>query len=205
MKVKLIILAMILALAVAGCKGQGAEVAPGKKALSQEERAALQERGKAVREEARTIEHALMKAVMDYNAELVRGYESLNVNSLIKVASAEQTHDVYKHMFALGQGDWKLLAELKEIRFKEFGLAGEGTAVARVSETWDYRHVSIKGGEVVRDEKDVKYDITYRLRTRDGVWIVDDVIDEALGQDGGQAGQAPKRPSPPDKSKEEGN
>lgn len=110
--------------------------------------------------------------IMAYNRLLAEGYANLNMGGLAKVADMNQVSKVYYHMAALGEARTKLVSELNNIRFGEMKFPNVSTATVGTNELWAFRHVDIDTGKVTLEEKSYPYALDYRLRKRDGMWLV---------------------------------
>jgi len=118
---------------------------------------------------------AVEAAVRDYNAALVRGFETFDMNELNRVATEAQAEREYFLMAALGEGGIQMRASLVSIEFGNVAFPEEGRAQVTTTETWDYQHVSIDTSETVRTEAGVVYRLQYDLVQRNGNWLVDQV------------------------------
>jgi hypothetical protein len=103
----------------------------------------------------------------------------MDMSRMREVATDLQAQDEYVHMSALGEAGVRLLAELQDFRLEKVSL--EATrAVAETREVWDYTHVSVKSGIVLRRETGVVYLLAWDLvPAANGNWLVSDarVID----------------------------
>lgn len=122
--------------------------------------------------------------VMEYSRLLAEGYASLKMGGLAKVSDREQVTKVYYHMASLGEARTKLVSHLNEISFGELKFPNRSTATVETKELWAFRHVNIDTGKVTLEEKNYPYDLDYRLRKRNGVWLVHAVtsIDNPAGR-----------------------
>lgn len=122
-------------------------------------------------------------AIMAYTRLLAEGYESLKMGGLLKVADREQVTKVYYHMASLGEARTKLVSHLNDISYGELKFPNLSTATVETKELWAFRHVNIDTGKVTLEEKNYPYALDYRLRKRDGIWLVKAVtsIDNQAG------------------------
>lgn len=110
--------------------------------------------------------------VKEYNRLLAKGYAGLSMVELGRVATPEQATKVYYHMAALGEARVKVLSELKDVRFGKLAFVNTSTAAVGTRELWDFRHVNIDNGAVTLKQENYPYTLDYRLRKRDGKWLV---------------------------------
>ncbi len=121
-------------------------------------------------------EEARIRATIErYDAHLVEGYRTMDMNPLQEVATKLQAEDEYIHMSSLAEGGVRLLPELKSFELEKVSV--EGTrALAQTMETWDYRHESLATKKIVLVQRGMVYRLTWDLeRHSDGAWFVSDV------------------------------
>lgn len=113
---------------------------------------------------------------MLYNQLLREGYQSFNMNPLQQAATKRQAETLYIHMAALGEGRVRMESSLKDIQFTEVNIQQESKATVKTKEVWDFRHIDIDKKQVVLDEKDFEYLITYELVKEGPRWLVAKVV-----------------------------
>jgi len=119
------------------------------------------------------------EVIMRYNQLLVEGYKKMDMNPLQEVATIEQATRLYHHMSALGEGDIRMLSQLKRIEFLEFKFPKKTEAVVRTKEIWDFSHTNINTDEKVYEQKDFIYTLVYKLVKESNRWLVSEVISES--------------------------
>jgi uncharacterized protein YgiM (DUF1202 family) len=121
-------------------------------------------------------ERARVEAVvLEYNQRLAAGYAAQDMSGLKGVATVDQAYTEYVHMASIGEGQRKLIADLRALRFLVVTVTDSTSAYARTNETWAYRHVSTLTGETSMTVPAVEYDLQYYLVKRSGAWLVDKV------------------------------
>ena len=112
-----------------------------------------------------------VKAVVNrYNQLLIEGYRSLNMNPLAEVATVKLAEQAYHHMAAIGEGQSKMLAKLKQTDYLGVEFPQPDAALVKTHEVWDYDYVHVKTGKLQESAQDV-YDVTYELKLqKDGRW-----------------------------------
>lgn len=109
---------------------------------------------------------------MRYNQLLVEGYRTLNMNSLLEVASRERAESAYFHMAALGEAGIRMESAQKKIEFQELKFPKPGEAVVITREVWDFSHKDIASGALKFERKDFVYRNRYELRRDGSRWII---------------------------------
>ncbi len=150
----------------AGCK----EAPPGKGGAVQPQRTS----GGAVTE----IVH---RRIARYNQLLSEGYKSINMTSLQEVTTPELAEKAYYHMAAIGEGNSRMVSELKKLDFVETLCSSAITCRVVTRELWDYSYEEIKSGKKVYEVKDYLYDVRYLLESRQGRWVITEIT--ATGED----------------------
>lgn len=130
--------------------------------------------------------------VMRYNQLLIEGYQTLNMNPLQEAATTKQAEKTYFHMAALGEGKVRMESTLKKIKFIDITIQQENKATVKTKEVWDFQHINIVTKQIVLEERDFEYIITYELVKERGRWLVANVI-AAEGDNPGHAGQSQGR------------
>lgn len=115
---------------------------------------------------------AVRATVVRYDELLRDGYQRQNMTFMREVASEEQAQKLYQHMAALGEGNLRLSAALRDLQFVKVDLPAPGEATAETREVWDFTHHRIATGEKFAEEKGFVYRVAYALRKREGRWIV---------------------------------
>jgi hypothetical protein len=112
-----------------------------------------------------------VKAVVNrYNQLLIEGYRSLNMNPLAEVATVKLAEQAYHHMAAIGEGQSKMLAKLKQTDYLGVEFPQPDAALVKTHEVWDYDYVHVKTGKLQESARDV-YDVSYELKLqKDGRW-----------------------------------
>lgn len=135
----------------------------------------------------------IKNAVAWYNALLADGYRSLNLNSLIQVATPKRSTQAYHHMAALGEANLKMDATLNNLEFYKVEVTGLDKALASTHEEWNYRYLDIKTDKE-KFNNSISYTVSYFLEKQDNKWLVADLaIEKATEQkDSGFIFQRPK-------------
>lgn len=176
-----ILIALLLSLPLAGCT----EKSPAQK------QGAVERAGGGA---AGTIPDTMVKQIVErYNQLLIGGYMSMNMTPIQEVASEDVAMKAYYHMAALGEGNNRLVSQLKKIDFKEIVSSAAGTYQATTREVWDFAHVNIKTGATSNEQKNYVYDVVYTLENKKGRWLLTSI--SAVGEERDK-GKSPKRPLP---------
>jgi|GEM_PF-2209038 len=173
-----VLIALLLSLPLAGCT---------EKSPAPKQGAAERTGGGA----AGTIPDTMVKQIIErYNQLLIGGYMSMNMTPIQEVASEDVAMKAYYHMAALGEGNNRLVSQLKKIDFKEIASPAAGTYQATTREVWDFVHVNIKTGATSNEQKNYVYDVVYTLENKKGRWVLTSI--SAIGEERDK-GKAPKR------------
>lgn len=121
-------------------------------------------------------EKSIKETIREYNRLLSEGYMKMDMNDLRRVATREHVEKVYLHMAALGEEGKRMEALQRKLVFGKIRFLDKGNAEVQTSELWDYKHIDYLENKVVRVEKDVQYDLVYKLRKIPyHGWVVVDV------------------------------
>ncbi len=127
-------------------------------------------------DDRKTEEKRVKETIREYNRLLAEGYKKMDMNDLRKVATREHVEKVYLHMAALGEEGKKMIAIQREIVINKIKFLDRENVEVRTTEVWDYKHIDYIKDEVVRDEKNVSYNLLYKLRKIPyHGWVVEDV------------------------------
>ncbi len=113
--------------------------------------------------------------IMRYNQLLIEGYQKMNMNILQEAATAKQAEKVYFHMAALGESRVRMDSTLEKMQFTDVKILSENKAKVKTKEIWDFRHTNIDTKQVVLEEKNFEYILSYELVKEGGRWLVSDV------------------------------
>lgn len=112
------------------------------------------------------------RIIRRYNALLIQGYRTQNMNPLLEVTTHEHALKLYHHMAALGEGQLRMESRLKGIRFLNVDRRGSSEAMVDTEETWDFTHYRMGTQEKYAEEKDFVYRMGYALNRVDGRWVI---------------------------------
>ncbi|MBI4689588.1 MAG: hypothetical protein HY754_04905 [Nitrospirae bacterium] len=113
--------------------------------------------------------------IQRYNQLLAECYKKMDMNPMQEVATIEQATDLYIYMAAIGEGKERIESRLKKIDFISVKFQDKNTAIVKDRETWDFRYVNIKTGQVVEEQKDFVYNLIYELVKNGDRWFVKSV------------------------------
>jgi hypothetical protein len=113
--------------------------------------------------------------VLRYNQLLSEGYKTTDMTKLQEVATPELSEKAYYHMAAIGEGNSRLVSELKKIDFIETDCSIPEKWRVVTREKWDFAYADIKTGNRSNEVKDYIYDVQYLMGKRGGRWIITEI------------------------------
>lgn len=115
------------------------------------------------------------KLIVRYNQLLSEGYKTINMTKLQEVATPELAEKAYYHMAAIGEGQSRMVSELKKINFVESDCSKPSICRVVTSEKWDFGYADILTGKRSNEVKDYIYDVQYLLENRQGRWMITEI------------------------------
>ncbi|MBJ6725713.1 hypothetical protein [Geomesophilobacter sediminis] len=125
---------------------------------------------------AGTDEEQVRQVVIRYDQLVAEGYRILNMSRLVEVATQDQAEKAYFHMAAIGEGQVRMLSEMKKIDFTSVKRVQPDTFVVRTRELWDFAYTDIKTGKETGKEKDFVYEMTFTLKKTGPRWVITDSV-----------------------------
>ncbi len=131
------------------------------------------------KEKAPSIDSAILKhVIVQYNRLLAEGYRTLNMNTLVQVATEERATKAYYHMAALGEERKRMDSTQTKIDFLDIRSISPEQAEVKTREEWSYKHVNIDSLEVEYQDS-ILYEMKYTLVRKNDQWFVSDITVEA--------------------------
>jgi hypothetical protein len=115
------------------------------------------------------------KLIVRYNELLSEGYKTTNMTKLQEVATPELAEKAFYHMAAIGEGQSRMVSELKKIDFKETDFSKPSKCRVVTREWWDFGYADILTGKRSNEVKDYVYDVQYLLENRQGRWMITEI------------------------------
>ena len=148
-----------------------------------------------------SAEDRIKNTILRYNELIAYGYRNLDMNPLQEVASIDLAEKAYTHMAAIGEGNARMISQLKKIEFDPVAFATKEKARVNTREYWDFVYSDIKTGAKKGERKDFLYLVSYTLELQKGAWTITDIAASSNEKD--HAPAAPRRVTPPAKSQAE--
>jgi hypothetical protein len=155
------LIACILLIAVTGCK----DSTPPKAG----------EPAKAASTAPGTPSESTHNLIVKYNSLLSEGYKTTNMTKLQEVTTPELAEKAYYHMAAIGEGNSRMVSDLKKIDFVETDCAVPTKCRVVTKERWDFAYADIITGARSNEVKDYQYDVQYLLENRQGRWLITEI------------------------------
>ena len=156
-----ILIVLVLAAAIAGCK----DSTPNKAAESPRTQS-------TAASSASDTSHSL---ITKYNALLSEGYKTTNMTKLQEVTTPELAEKAYYHMAAIGEGKSRMVSELKKLDFIETDCAAPAKCRVVTKERWDFAYADVLTGARSNEVKDYLYDVQYVLENKQGRWVITEI------------------------------
>jgi hypothetical protein len=98
------------------------------------------------------------------------------MSRLAEVASRDQAEKAYIHMAAIGEGQVRMLSNMKKIEYTDVKQEAPGSFQVRTKELWDFAYTDIKTGKETGKVTDFVYQVSYTLKKSGPRWVIVDSV-----------------------------